>query len=1730
MPDVGVLQLKISSDASSASKSLGNLYTKLSNLNTLAAGFNLSTVAEQIKSIVDTVKGDKQVSTAVKNLGTLLNAIAGFSKVKSIGISEDQLRGLESLQNFANGLKLGQAGTQLNKLREALGGEWNTDQAEKARQAMETLAQGASAMEAADTAKKAKTVAESVKDMTDASGTGVQDAKADVVDYQKAIDELADTTKEASKITFKEPLMKLNLQQFGEKPNVPKFENESVQNWRDEMAAIKGLNNEIKNTDSSSVNNILSLQGALADFMKIKGLGANLNKIADGIVAITGAAKNIGESHLTLNRISDAINKLSEVSTGFKLPNFTNLESLAKVLQDNFNAESGLKRLADGISAFRRATEGMNLGNTKSLVNAVKAMNASEAQSAGKVTEGFAEAKSEIKEVMVATKDANASIAETGNEMKTVNTDVTESLSETERMQRALEDTRSTAQMLADQFANSREITNSYVKDITAVIPVLREYRELVASMESRKDVAGFSKKTGDELIGAMKPAEESTKTVEQNMGAATQAIRESIASTAELTRETQNTNDALAEQIRIRQQRNEAEKQERLERNYEKYRAAYQSGEGPWKETVPEMYGFTPKAIEENETYADALRATLKEVDEYVDKFIEKMNTPSGELFSDVIKKAFDAKLSFKDAADSASVLKNVVDLDSGTVGVKSSTQKLGQSFNDGRQKASALTGEMKTLDRELRQKKTDLEDVANSAGHTSKSFSELMFGADGLRGGFKRMFPTITGLLHRFKSLMTYRALRAVLRHIADGFKTGYENFKQYSEAMGTDFSANLNNANAQLLTMKNSIGAAVAPAIQAALPLLQMLTSFAITAFNAVNQLLSLLQGKSTWTKATEASADSLKNVQKSAGGAGSAVKDLLASWDELNIIQSESGGGGGGGGSGAAEDYLNMFREVSEYEGWIKDTVEFIRNNFDVIKQAAIDIGLAILGWKISSAFGGVLGLLGNLLALGAVVDITIRLTNAFAKEYVKTGDAGWFIADVLTGALGASLAGAIARKIAGGQWGLITAGFTVMLEGSVNLKASLSASAQQKDAEAQMTRILGSVEEGIGAALILKGFTASTPFSLAVGAAVALFTYTINTLASVNITGIKWGTKSLTDEEIRQFVQKEMFRGDIEAQIKITKAAITLSQDERRLLEEQATALLVPLNSLVLGVDIEGSLEQIRTGIFGENGLIAQFKSTLSAQKALVGTAETYVPTIDATGTNISGQIMEEAGSAWTELAEMMDDLGSELSMHLTRAMDSTLSEELRTFEMHAVEEITDTMIRVSLAGKRATVGSDALTDLAFSLADSDQLTFSGILTVFEEYRRQLTEQNTEIKKEEAASFASLAAQYNEFAEGLLRRNGNDTTDPLYQHYIQRAQEFATQYQTIMENIATSVEDSVNESVEPGKATVKKAVLEMLSEAKEVWDGKRGLFTGGKIGGLYTGLAGGFSDELRQAMGMVETRVNLGYMEDGIPENLEDLRNSYNEWLYTVIKEFFPTDHEYIRRMIEDGLLDFEDIFNPETMFDTMTSQGRNGELYKRLWNMFYGDKTDAAHAAQEVSEEVKDAFANGFTGTEHVIEAIKAGIVLEPEVSVDVETPIANAIDEAMQNIQLDTLELTKKVYISFDVDEEENYPPSWWGRLYKPGSHIEELGYPTEMKSTYGTAEDNDVEESVSRGTAQGFSSVAVLLTQANSLLTALLNKEFTARVAPSAGNGKGMANALNAYSRMTGNEVYNG
>jgi len=162
-------------------------------------------------------------------------------------------------------------------------------------------------------------------------------------------------------------------------------------------------------------------------------------------------------------------------------------------------------------------------------------------------------------------------------------------------------------------------------------------------------------------------------------------------------------------------------------------------------------------------------------------------------------------------------------------------------------------------------------------------------------------------------FKRIAFYRAIRAAIKMITEAVNEGIENLYYYSLQINGTFAAAMDTGASAALKFKNSIGAALGPAIEAIIPLLVQLSNVAIQAANAVNQFLSALFGRSTWTYAIDASTtayEALKNAGGAAGDADKKVKGLLADWDELNIIQQESNKSGGGGGISAKEqDKLN-----------------------------------------------------------------------------------------------------------------------------------------------------------------------------------------------------------------------------------------------------------------------------------------------------------------------------------------------------------------------------------------------------------------------------------------------------------------------------------------------------------------------------------------------------------------------------------------------------------------------------------------------------------------------------------------------------------------------------------------------------------------------------------------------------------------------------------------------------
>lgn len=192
------------------------------------------------------------------------------------------------------------------------------------------------------------------------------------------------------------------------------------------------------------------------------------------------------------------------------------------------------------------------------------------------------------------------------------------------------------------------------------------------------------------------------------------------------------------------------------------------------------------------------------------------------------------------------------------------------------------------------------------------------------------------------------------------------------------------------AQVEQAARALGNAFLPMLTAVLPYVIAFAKALTLVANAFAAFLGFkapeidYSGVST---AASASAQLDKNLQ-GAGKSAKKLNELLADWDELNIIASEnsrsSGSGSasvGGGDLGfdlPEYDFLGGLTEskIAGIFDKMKPVVEWISDHMAALASAAGDVGLALIGWKISSTFKGqfgelVKGAVGLALALYAV---------------------------------------------------------------------------------------------------------------------------------------------------------------------------------------------------------------------------------------------------------------------------------------------------------------------------------------------------------------------------------------------------------------------------------------------------------------------------------------------------------------------------------------------------------------------------------------------------------------------------------------------------------------------------------------------------------------------------------------------------------------------------------------
>lgn len=307
---------------------------------------------------------------------------------------------------------------------------------------------------------------------------------------------------------------------------------------------------------------------------------------------------------------------------------------------------------------------------------------------------------------------------------------------------------------------------------------------------------------------------------------------------------------------------------------------------------------------------------------------------------------------------------------------------------------------------------------------------FGKIVRGASAAKDSIKNYVKEHTLMLRQFGRVARMRAMRAIIREITSALKEGIGNLYQYSKTINGSFASSMDSASTALLHMKNSIATAVAPVIEALMPILKTVTNAVVEACNWLAQFIALISGKTTWTRAKEYATEYAAAVEDTANGVSDSVKGMLASFDELNVIASEAGRGSGSGSSKQNPNYSEMFEEVDGIDSGVIAALKWMEEHLPIINAAVAALGAALLGLPTTLTVG---------LALSYSAGYDIGLNGLNTTNLLEA------VGGVLATALGGTLIG---FKVGGGTGALI--GLSVgLVIGLVSLAIGINEG--QKDA-------------------------------------------------------------------------------------------------------------------------------------------------------------------------------------------------------------------------------------------------------------------------------------------------------------------------------------------------------------------------------------------------------------------------------------------------------------------------------------------------------------------------------------------------------------------------------------------------------------------------------------------------------------------------------------------------------
>ena len=202
-------------------------------------------------------------------------------------------------------------------------------------------------------------------------------------------------------------------------------------------------------------------------------------------------------------------------------------------------------------------------------------------------------------------------------------------------------------------------------------------------------------------------------------------------------------------------------------------------------------------------------------------------------------------------------------------------------------------------------------------------KAFKKIDKSTKKANNSSKNYNKGLRGLLGTAKRFLIFGTFFTIQRQISQAFSEGTQNLYQYSKAIDGKFAESMDRLASSFLYLKNAIGAAVAPIINAVTPALESLIDTVAEFGNKLAETFAALTGATTFKKAIKS--------HKEYAEAVNATNNALAKFDEINNISTSKGD--------KNQDFGSMFETAQVGQGIDIDGEKFerISSIFEKLKR-------------------------------------------------------------------------------------------------------------------------------------------------------------------------------------------------------------------------------------------------------------------------------------------------------------------------------------------------------------------------------------------------------------------------------------------------------------------------------------------------------------------------------------------------------------------------------------------------------------------------------------------------------------------------------------------------------------------------------------------------------------------------------------------------------------------------